>query len=144
MTLEITAFGRKTRSGDAHPTESLSIVAMSNYPDPDFDDQPGTDVALETARPRLKKPPLYRVILLNDDYTTMEFVIYVLRNIFNHSEERAAQIMMHVHQKGAGICGVYTREIAETKVEQVIEYARQNQHPLQCTMEPDSGEGDDE
>ena len=112
---------------------------MSDYPEPLNND----DLALETARPRLKRPPLYRVILLNDDYTTMEFVIRVLVDIFHHTEEKAAQIMMHVHQKGAGICGVYTREIAESKVEQVMQYARQNEHPLQCTMEPDSEDEDE-
>lgn len=113
---------------------------MSDYPETIHDD----NVALETARPRLKRPPLYRVLLLNDDYTTMEFVIQVLQAIFHHSEEKAAQIMMHVHQKGAGICGVYTREIAESKVEQVLQYAQQNEHPLQCTMEPDSNGEDEE
>lgn len=116
----------------------------SNYPaagDPDED--LGGGLALETAKPRLKKPPLYRVLLLNDDYTTMEFVVQVLKLIFRHDEEKAAQIMLHVHQKGAGVCGVYTREIAETKVEQVVEFSKQNQHPLQCTMEPDS-ENEDE
>ncbi len=107
---------------------------MSDYPEPLHND----DLAVETAKPRLKRPPLYRVLLLNDDYTTMEFVIDVLTSVFHHSEEKAAQIMMHVHQKGSGICGVFTREIAETKVEQVMQYAQQNKHPLQCTMEPDS------
>lgn len=107
---------------------------MSDYPEPFHND----DLAVETAKPRLKRPPLYRVLLLNDDYTTMEFVIDVLTSVFHHSEEKAAQIMMHVHQKGSGVCGVFTREIAETKVEQVIQYAQQNKHPLQCTMEPDS------
>jgi len=109
---------------------------MSDYPEPINNDE----LALETARPKLKRPPLYRVLLLNDDYTTMEFVVQVLQSIFHHSEEKASQIMMHVHQKGAGICGVFTREIAETKVEQVLQLAQQNQHPLQCTMEPDSDE----
>ena len=107
---------------------------MSDYPEPDYND----DLAIETAKPRMKRPPMYRVLLLNDDYTTMEFVIDVLTSIFHHSEEKAAQIMMHVHQKGAGVCGVFTREIAETKVEQVMQHAQQNKHPLQCTMEPDS------
>jgi len=109
---------------------------MSDFPEPIHSD----DLAVETARPRLKRPPLYRVLLLNDDYTTMEFVVKVLQAIFHHSEEKAEQIMLHVHQRGAGICGIYTREIAESKVEQVIQYAQQNQHPLQCTMEPDSSE----
>lgn len=112
---------------------------MSDYPEPLNND----DLALETARPKLKRPPLYRVLLLNDDYTTQDFVIQVLQSVFHHSEEKAAQIMLHVHQKGVGVCGVYTREIAETKVEQVLQYAQQNKHPLQCTMEPDS-EGDDD
>ena len=112
---------------------------MSDYPEPIDND----GLALEIARPRLKRPSLYRVLLLNDDYTTMEFVIQVLQSIFNHSEEKAAQIMMHVHQKGAGICGIYTREIAESKVEQVLAYAQQNEHPLQCTMEPDSDNNDE-
>lgn len=115
---------------------------MSNPYDTDSND----DLALIIAEPelnqRLKRPPLYRVLLLNDDYTTMEFVILVLRNIFHHSEEKAAQIMLHVHQKGAGICGVYTREVAESKVEQVMQLAEQNQHPLQCTMEPDTDDGE--
>ena len=107
---------------------------MNDYPAPLHDD----DLAFETAKPRLKKPPLYRVLLLNDDYTTQEFVIEVLMSVFHHSEEKAARIMMHVHQKGAGICGIFTREIAETKVEQVLQHAQQSKHPLQCTMEPDS------
>ena len=107
---------------------------MSDYPEPLGND----DLAIEVARPKTKRPPLYRVILLNDDFTTMEFVIKVLVSVFRHSEERAAQIMLHVHQKGAGVCGVFTREIAETKVEQVMQFAKQNEHPLQCTMEPDS------
>jgi len=107
---------------------------MSDYPEPFR----GDDLALQTAKPKLQRPPLYRVVLLNDDYTTMEFVIQVLQAIFNHSEEKATQIMLHVHQKGMGICGIYTREIAETKVEQVLQYAREHEHPLQCTMEPES------
>jgi len=107
---------------------------MSDYPEPLYDD----DLALETVKPKLKRPPLYRVLLLNDDYTTMEFVIEVLTHIFNHSEEKATQIMLHVHQKGAGVCGIYTREIAESKVEQVLQYAQSEKHPLQCTMEPDT------
>ena len=109
---------------------------MSDYPEPIDDD----NLAVEIGRPRLKRPPLYRVLLLNDDYTTMEFVIQVLTTIFHHSEEKAAQIMLHVHQKGAGICGIYTREVAESKVEQVRQLAEQSEHPLQCTMEPDAGD----
>lgn len=109
---------------------------MSEYLEPIYQD----DLAVELAKPKLKRPPLYRVVLLNDDYTTMEFVIEVLQSIFNHSQEQAAEIMLHVHQKGAGVCGIFTREIAETKVEQVVQYAQKNKHPLQCTMEPESDE----
>lgn len=121
------------------------LAVLSNASEPgydDFDQEGGGGLAVEVAKPKLKRPPLYRVILLNDDYTTMEFVVRVLTLIFHHDEERAAQIMMHVHQKGAGVCGVYTREIAETKVDQVMEFAKRNQHPLQCTMEPDSDDSE--
>ncbi|HEX2524681.1 MAG TPA: ATP-dependent Clp protease adapter ClpS [Geminicoccus sp.] len=84
---------------------------------------------------RTERPSLYKVLLLNDDYTPMEFVVHVLERFFRKSPEEAMQIMLHVHQKGVGVCGVYTFEVAETKVMQVIDFARQNQHPLQCTME---------
>ena len=86
-------------------------------------------------RPKTKKPSLYKVLLLNDDYTPMEFVIHVLERYFNKGREEATRIMLHVHHKGVGICGVYTYEVAETKVTQVMDFARQHQHPLQCTME---------
>jgi len=86
-------------------------------------------------RPKTKKPSLYKVLLLNDDYTPMEFVVYVLERFFNKGAEEATRIMLHVHNKGVGICGVYTYEVAETKVTQVMSFARQHQHPLQCTME---------
>ena len=85
----------------------------------------------------LRKPSLYRVLILNDDYTPMEFVVYVLERFFNKSREDATRIMLHVHQHGVGVCGVYTYEVAETKVAQVIDTARRHQHPLQCTMEKD-------
>lgn len=84
-----------------------------------------------------KRPPFYKVVLLNDDYTPMEFVVHVVQTLFRKSQEDAVRIMLEVHQKGAGICGVYTREVAETKVEQVIQFARRNEHPLQCVMEQD-------
>lgn len=93
------------------------------------------DLAVEEAKPKVKPPPLYKVILLNDDYTPMEFVVYVLEVFFSMSREKATQIMLHVHTRGVGVCGVYTREIAETKVNQVNEYSRKHQHPLMCTME---------
>jgi len=95
------------------------------------------DAVIELEKPKLKRPPLYRVILLNDDYTPMEFVVHLLTGIFSMSEEQAVQVMLEVHEKGAGVCGVFTREIAETKVEHVMSLAVENQHPLQCTMEPD-------
>lgn len=94
----------------------------------------GTGIITKT-RTKTKKPNLYRVLLLNDDYTPMDFVIYVLERFFNKGHEDATRIMLHVHQKGVGLCGVYTYEIAETKVSQVMSFARQHQHPLQCTME---------
>ena len=91
--------------------------------------------AVEEAPPRLKRPSLYRVILINDDYTPMEFVVQVLQNIFGLDRNTATRIMLEVHTKGKGICGVYTYEIAETKVAQVTGLAQQHQHPLLCTME---------
>lgn len=89
---------------------------------------------IETKK-KLKKPSLYKVILLNDDYTPMEFVIHVLESFYNKAHEEATQIMLHVHQKGVGTCGVYTYEIAETKVNQTMDLAQQHEHPLQCTIE---------
>jgi ATP-dependent Clp protease adaptor protein ClpS len=87
------------------------------------------------ARPKTKKPSMYRVLLLNDDYTPMEFVVHVLERFFGKNREEATEIMLHVHHRGVGVCGVYTYEVAETKVAQTIEFARRHQHPLQCTME---------
>lgn len=97
-------------------------------------DTDGTGLATET-RVKTKKPSMYRVLLLNDDYTPMEFVVFVLEQFFNKNREQATRIMLHVHQKGVGVCGVYTFEVAETKVAQVMDLARRNEHPLQCTME---------
>lgn len=101
--------------------------------------EPGQDQALivQESRPQLKKPPLYKVILLNDDYTPMEFVVIILEQFFRKNREEATRIMLNVHQKGSGVCGVFTREVAETKVDQVMDFAGLNQHPLQCTMEPE-------
>ena len=92
-------------------------------------------VALQEAKPKLARPQLYKVILLNDDYTPMEFVVQVLEVFFTMNREQAIQVMLHVHTRGKGVCGVYTRDIAETKVAQVNEYSRRNQHPLICTLE---------
>ena len=96
--------------------------------------RPGVGAVVK-ARPKTKKPSMYRVLLLNDDYTPMEFVVHVLERFFNKSREAATEIMLHVHHRGVGVCGVYTYEVAETKVSQVIDFARRHQHPLQCTME---------
>ena len=92
-------------------------------------------LAVEEARPRLKKPPLYRVVLLNDDYTPMEFVVQVLQKIFSMDRSTATRVMLEVHTKGKGVCGVFSYEIAETKVALVMDFAQRHQHPLQCTME---------
>ena len=86
-------------------------------------------------KPKTKKPSMYKVLLLNDDYTPMEFVVLVLERFFNKNRDDATRIMLHVHRRGVGICGVYTYEVAETKVTQVIDFARRNEHPLQCTLE---------
>jgi ATP-dependent Clp protease adaptor protein ClpS len=93
------------------------------------------EVAVEEAQPKLKPPPLYRVVLLNDDYTPMEFVVDILESVFTMERTQATQVMLEVHTKGKGICGVYNFEIAETKVAQVMGIAQQHQHPLLCTME---------
>jgi ATP-dependent Clp protease adaptor protein ClpS len=92
-------------------------------------------LAVEISRPELARPPLYSVLLLNDDFTPMGFVVEVLMQYFGMNLEKATQIMLHVHTRGRGVCGVFTREIAESKVAQVNEYSRMNQHPLLCTME---------
>lgn len=107
---------------------------LQQLPDDGFSD----GVAVEEAKPQVKKPSMYKVIILNDDYTPMDFVVHILQAFFNLTHEKAQNIMLNVHTKGKGVCGVYTRDVAETKVEQVNDYSRQNQHPLLCTMEADS------
>jgi len=92
-------------------------------------------LVVEEARPEVARPPLYQVLLLNDDFTPMDFVVAVLETFFNMDRERATQVMLHVHTRGRGVCGVYTREVAETKVTQVNEFSRSHQHPLLCTLE---------
>jgi ATP-dependent Clp protease adaptor protein ClpS len=98
------------------------------------DEGPGTAV-ITRVKPQTKRPNLYRVLLLNDDYTPMEFVVLILERFFNKDREDATRIMLHVHQHGVGECGVYTYEVAETKVTQVMDFSRKHQHPLQCVME---------
>jgi ATP-dependent Clp protease adaptor protein ClpS len=88
-------------------------------------------------KPKTKKPSMYKVLLLNDDYTPMEFVVHILEKFFNKTRQEATDVMLHVHRRGVGLCGVYTYEVAETKVTQVMDYARANEQPLQCTLERD-------
>ncbi|QPH52884.1 ATP-dependent Clp protease adapter ClpS [Pontivivens ytuae] len=101
----------------------------------DNEDEDGDAAVVTKTRPKTKKPPLYKVLLLNDDYTPMEFVVHVLQRFFGISHAQAVEIMLTVHKKGVAVVGVFSREIAETKVTQVMDYAQRNQHPLQCTME---------
>ena len=105
---------------------------MSDHKKPQRDD---SGLALEEAKPKLKRPPMFKVVLHNDDYTPMEFVVQVLETFFAMSRDKATQIMLHVHTRGKGVCGVFTRDVAETKVAQVNEYSRKHQHPLLCAME---------
>jgi ATP-dependent Clp protease adaptor protein ClpS len=100
------------------------------------DDVPASGIAVKT-RTRTKKPSMYKVLMLNDDYTPMEFVVHVLKRFFAKSHDEATRIMLHVHRRGVGICGVYTYEVAEAKVNLTMDLARQQQHPLQCTIEKD-------
>ena len=88
-------------------------------------------------KPKTKKPSMYKVLMLNDDYTPMEFVVHVLKRFFSMDTDEATRVMLHVHQRGVGVCGIFSYEVAETKVNQVMDFARQNQHPLQCTLEKD-------
>ena len=110
--------------------------------DEDGPDQGDGDVAVAPAKPKLKRPPLYRVILLNDDYTPMEFVVQVLEQFFGMNREKATQVMLAVHTKGKGVCGIYPQDIAETKASQVNESARESGHPLLCEVEPSTDNED--
>ena len=103
----------------------------------DFEPYQDSDdgVALQDAKPKLKKPPLYKVILLNDDFTPMDFVIEILMGFFAMSEQKATQVMLQIHTQGVGVCGTYSKDVAETKVYMVNEYSRSYQHPLMCSME---------
>ena len=116
---------------------------QNNTPKSPNDDDRGSGTGLaEKSRAQTKKPAMYKVLMLNDDYTPMEFVVYVLEHFFNKPGDDATHIMLHVHQRGVGVGGVFTYEIAETKVSQVMDLAKQNDHPLQCTIEKD-GDGDE-
>lgn len=114
-------------------TATMNVARMQNGGDGNGAGR-GTAVITRT-KTKTKKPSLYRVLILNDDYTPMEFVVHVLERFFQKDREAATRIMLHVHNHGVGECGVYTYEVAETKVSQVMDFARQNQHPLQCVME---------
>lgn len=115
-------------------TDHIELSEPDAPKGPDFGDEGELGIATKT-RVLTRKPSMYRVLILNDDYTPMEFVVLILERFFNKSREQATRIMLHVHQKGVGVCGVYTYEVAETKVAQVMDLARRNEHPLQCTME---------
>jgi len=114
-------------------TALMGTTAMSDN-DKRGGDGPNTGVVIKT-RPKTRKPAMYKVLMLNDDYTPMEFVVHVLERFFQKTREEATRIMLHVHRRGVGVCGAFTYEVAETKVTQVMDLARQNQHPLQCTIE---------
>jgi ATP-dependent Clp protease adaptor protein ClpS len=132
-------------------TRNQDIVKYSNFrmeeddpniPSRDGDDNNGGDGdrdrqtgILLKPRPKTKKPSMYKVLLLNDDYTPMEFVVHVLERFFNKNRQESTDIMLHVHRRGVGVCGIFTYEVAETKVAQVMDFARANEQPLQCTME---------
>jgi len=121
------------------PSFSNYVVVMSD--DSEFDQDTG--VAVAEAKPELARPRRYQVVMLNDDYTPMEFVVEVLEYFFGHSREAATKIMLNVHNEGKGICGVFVKDIAETKAEQVNQFARANEHPLLCDIEPiDESAGD--
>ena len=132
-------------SGGAHPSGRdlvvSNLVQAAREPFRDNGDRGGdrgTGAAVITrTRTQTKKPSMYRVLLLNDDYTPMEFVVHVLKAFFQMDTDQATRVMIHVHQKGVGVCGIFTYEVAETKVTQVMDFARKNQHPLQCTLEKD-------
>lgn len=139
---------RMGRATPCHPTPNDHILPPMHHSVPlatpvrmagkDGDDPDGNDPSVGIAtrtRTRTKKPSLYKVLMLNDDYTPMEFVVHVLQSFFRMDMEEATRVMLHVHQRGVGVCGIFSYEVAETKVNQVMDFARQNQHPLQCTLE---------
>ncbi len=128
------------------PMVDLTLQRVLAQADSDGDEMGGSlGPLVEEAPPKLKKPPMYKVILLNDDYTPMEFVVDVLERFFSMEREVAVRVMLKVHTEGKGVCGVFTREVAETKAGQVNRYARENEHPLLCEIEPsDDGEDDED
>jgi ATP-dependent Clp protease adaptor protein ClpS len=120
------------------PSATTNNNEDDNGPHPDSpggEDDHGQTGLLLKPRPKTKKPAMYKVLLLNDDYTPMEFVVHILEKFFNKNRQESTDIMLHVHRRGVGLCGVFTHEVAETKVAQVMDYARANEQPLQCTLE---------
>ncbi|BFM11722.1 ATP-dependent Clp protease adapter ClpS [Simiduia litorea] len=120
----------------------LQLTLNSAHDEGDDDSEHGTGVAVKESKPALKRPSMYKVVLLNDDYTPMDFVVDVLESFFSMNREQAVKVMLQVHNQGKGVCGVFTRDIAETKAAQVNQYARESQHPLLCEIEA-AGEGDE-
>lgn len=118
----------------AQDRRRLPAIAMAEGTDGDSGSENEVGIATK-AKTRPKKPSQYKVLMLNDDYTPMEFVVMVLKRFFAMDLEQATRVMLHVHQRGVGVCGIFPYEVAETKVNQVMDFARQNQHPLQCTLE---------
>ena len=114
----------------------MNLIPIASDSDRKDGSDTGVGVVTKT-KPKTAKPSLYKVLLLNDDYTPMEFVVLTLQRFFKMDIEAATRVMLHVHQRGVGVCGIFTYEVAETKVSQVIDFARENNHPLQCTMEKD-------
>ena len=125
---------RRTWVRDHSHTKHAAIETAMREKDKGNKYTSSTDVIVKT-KPKTKTPSMYKVLMLNDDYTPMEFVVHVLEKFFGKNRADATRIMLHVHQRGVGICGIFTYEVAETKVTQVIDYARRHQHPLQCTLE---------
>ena len=130
------AFAEGQKANIIRPASSVIPRAEMSENGKRGEDEPGTGVVVK-AKPKTKKPSMYKVLMLNDDYTPMEFVVHILERFFNKNRQEATRIMLHVHRRGVGVCGVYTYEVAETKVTQVMDFARQHQHPLQCTLEKD-------
>ncbi len=127
---------RRLPPSDQPRLQRPAVRSMSDTDKTNNPDSPDIGVVVKT-RPKTRKPAMYKVLMLNDDYTPMEFVVHVLERFFQKSRDEATRIMLHVHKRGVGVCGVFTYEVAETKVTQVMDLARQNQHPLQCTIEKD-------
>jgi ATP-dependent Clp protease adaptor protein ClpS len=126
--------GQKSMTALEFPLTMSPRMSDEDRKGPGHGNAPGTAIITKT-KPVTKRPNLYRVLLLNDDYTPMEFVVHVLERFFNKDRDTATQIMLHVHNHGIGECGIFTYEVAETKVTQVMDFARKHQHPLQCVME---------